>query len=322
MPLNAGENVFHEQSCEWGNANEWIWEGFKIYWRVLGIRENPPVVFVHGFGASSSHWRNNAKAFENAGYCVYALDLIGFGRSSQPGPKQIRKLDNFFWSKQLIAFLKEVVESDKCGKAVLVGNSLGSLVAITASVFCPKYIAAVVAAPLPDPAFMQRFSYPQTRFFLRLRNLFLTIFFNLLPLELLVPFIVKTGIIKKGLQAAYCKTINTDKELQILVSAPAKRSTAARALRAMCIGMSDRPKIHTAPALLDSLSNRARHLPILLVWGSQDRLVPLFVGQKIVNQYSWLKLFVIEKTGHCLHDESWREFNQLVLDWLKLNLET
>ena len=127
-------------------------------------------------------------------------------------------------------------------------------------------------------------------------------------------------IIKKALQAAYSKSIKTDRELHMLVARPACRPTAARALRSMCIGMATRPRRLTAPVLLESLSKQVQHLPILLVWGSQDRFVPISVGQKIARQYPWLKLLIIEKTGHCPHDESWQEFNHSVLDWLKLNL--
>ena len=39
-------------------------------------------MLLHGFGASSDHWRNNAYFLEKAGFRVYSLDLIGFGESS------------------------------------------------------------------------------------------------------------------------------------------------------------------------------------------------------------------------------------------------
>ena len=41
--------------------------------------------------------------------------------------------------------------------------------------------------------------------------------------------------------------------------------------------------------------------------------------KKLVTQYPWIKLFIIENTGHCPHDESPSEFNQYVLNWLKSN---
>lgn len=88
----------------------------------------------------------------------------------------------------------------------------------------------------------------------------------------------------------------------------------------MCIGMSTRNIVHTAPLLLESIAKSPNQSPILLVWGRQDKLVPLNIGRKIIKEYPWLKLLILENTGHCPHDESSDKFNQYVLNWLKLNL--
>ena len=96
------------------------------------------LVLLHGFGASSGHWRANYD-IAAAGYHVYAMDLLGFGQSDQPGGR----LDNRLWSRQLQCFLEQIV-----GKpAVVVGNSLGSLVGLTTAVFRPELVLAVAAAP-------------------------------------------------------------------------------------------------------------------------------------------------------------------------------
>lgn len=78
---------------------------------------------------------------------VYGLDLLGFGASSQPGNL---RLDNRLWARQVHAFLQEVVQKP----AVLVGHSLGGLVALTCSVFFPQAVRAVIATPLPDPTLL------------------------------------------------------------------------------------------------------------------------------------------------------------------------
>ena len=99
----------------------------SCHWRVLGTDNDPAIVLIHGFGASSSHWRHNAGALVKAGFQVFSLDLIGFGRSDQPGLNRHFSLDNRLWSRQLAAFLEEVVQQP----AVLVGNSLGGLTVLT-----------------------------------------------------------------------------------------------------------------------------------------------------------------------------------------------
>ena len=44
--------------------------------------QRPAVLLVHGFGASTDHWRHNFRC--SPSYEVHALDLLGFGRSAKP----------------------------------------------------------------------------------------------------------------------------------------------------------------------------------------------------------------------------------------------
>tara|TARA_B100000700_G_scaffold325194_1_gene433297 strand:+ start:117 stop:1118 length:1002 start_codon:yes stop_codon:yes gene_type:complete len=302
---------------DWGEFHFWTWKGFKCHWRLLGSKNKNPLIFIHGFGASSAHWRKNAAFFVNSGYRVYALDLIGFGFSEQPSAKKQKKLDNYFWSQQLVAFIEEIVQTESTLKVVLVGNSLGSLVAITVLSSRPDLVKALIASPLPDPAFLQPFKFPNNRLLRKLKTLFITSIFNLLPLELIIPLISRSLVLRNLLQTAYEKSVKNDFELLQIVRSPACRSTAARALRAMCIGMSLRPSSYTAPFLLKKLSSQQQRTPLLLVWGRQDNLVPLKIANMIIKSNPWLDLLVVENSGHCVHDESDSEFNQSALSWLQ-----
>ena len=274
------------------------------------------MVLLHGFGASSSHWRHNAAPLTKAGYRVYGLDLIGFGRSEQPGLHPHIRLDNRLWARQLAAFLEQVVQQP----AVLVGNSLGGLTALTTAVFRPEWVTAVVAAPLPDPALMQPLPRRQPRRLRQLKRRTVGLLCRLLPLELIVPLISRTALLRMGLQGAYCHSIRSDRELHQLIASPARRRTAARSLRAMSVGMALRPRGATAPELLERLAGHDQPVPLLLLWGRQDRFVPLIIGEKLQQQHSWLKLRVLEESGHCPHDESPEHFHQELLRWLDLNL--
>ena len=74
--------------------NFWNWNGFKVCWSVSGENNKIPIIFLHGFGASRKHWRNNLEYFAKRNCASYSLDLIGFGDSDQPGIKQIGILNN------------------------------------------------------------------------------------------------------------------------------------------------------------------------------------------------------------------------------------
>ena len=273
-------------------------------------------MLLHGFGASSSHWRHNAGPLANAGYRVYGLDLIGFGRSDQPGLQSQLTLDNRLWGRQLAAFLEQVVQSP----AVLVGNSLGGLAALTAAVLVPRRVTALVAAPLPDPALLNPIAKRQKRRTRRLRRVLVTMLCRLLPLELLVPLISRTPLLKAGLQGAYNRSISMDRELQRLIAQPARRATAPRALRAMSVSMALRPRGATAPSLLQQLSQSPQAPPMLLLWGHNDRFVPLLIGKRVKEEHPWIALKVLENSGHCPHDESPERFHQVLLHWLDRNL--
>ncbi|MEI8251592.1 MAG: alpha/beta fold hydrolase [Synechococcus sp. ELA057] len=299
---------------DWGEHGTWHWLGHGCHWRVLGDRHHPPLVLLHGFGAASGHWRRNADVLAAAGWCVYGLDLIGFGASSQPGLRRHRPLDNRLWARQLQAFLEQVVQ----GPAVLVGHSLGGLVALTCSVFFPEWVKAVIAAPLPDPALITspqspRGGAPRRRpWQRRLRRWTVQLLCRLLPLELLVPLIAHSPLLALGLQSAYHRPVLDDRELQRLIARPARRATAPRALRAMSVAMALRPHGATAPALLQRLRR-----PMLLIWGRQDMLVPLAVAEQCRMVREDLPLAVLDQAGHCPHDEVPEPFHALLLDWLE-----
>ncbi len=322
IPSTLSNSSECEFGSNWGESNYWYWKGFRCHWRILGKDNTNPLLLLHGFGASSSHWRNNAFEFASAGFRVYALDLIGFGNSDQRLLRKYPLLDNNFWAKQVSAFLEQIVDTNSQGKAVLVGNSLGGLTALTSLVLKPEQIRAVVAAPLPDPTLMQSNKWIEPNFLRKIKKFLINFFWDIFPLELIMPLITKTFLIKIALQSAYSKSIYSDHELQRIVIQPSRKANAAKALKAMCKGMSLRPPASTADALLKKYISRSKRSPILLIWGKNDRLVPLIVGHNLIKDYPSLDFSIIENSGHCPHDECPEQFNKNVLSWLEINLGT
>ena len=104
--------------------NYWNWNGFKICWSVIGEDNEIPIIFLHGFGASRKHWRNNLGYFAKRNCASYSMDLIGFGDSDQPGIRQVEKLNNEIWSNQVKDFIAQVIRPKNTGKVILIGNSL------------------------------------------------------------------------------------------------------------------------------------------------------------------------------------------------------
>ena len=58
-------------------------------------------------------------------------------------------------------------------------------------------------------------------------------------------------------------------------------------------------------------------IPLLVLWGSQDRLVPPQISQQLSAHKPDLELQLLPQLGHCPHDEHPRLFNARVLHWLQ-----
>ena len=139
--------------------------------------------------------RDSSYYFAKKGYSVYSLDLIGFGNSAQPGIREIGKLDNGIWCNQVSDFIKQVIRPKTSKKIILIGNSLGSLVALTCAVYLKNEILSVIASPLPDPLVIAKRGSKLNLIFEKFRTKIIKIFFRLFPLEIFLFLINKLGII-------------------------------------------------------------------------------------------------------------------------------
>ncbi|KAK6132173.1 hypothetical protein DH2020_034098 [Rehmannia glutinosa] len=105
----------------------WRWNNYLIQYTVAG-HEGPAILLVHGFGAFLEHYRDNVYPIAEAGNRVWAITLLGFGKSEKPNIIYTELV----WAELLRDFIIEVV-----GEPVhLVGNSIGGYsVAIAAGLW-------------------------------------------------------------------------------------------------------------------------------------------------------------------------------------------
>jgi len=98
--------------------------------------KGPAILLIHGFGASTTHWRHNLPVIGKQ-YEVHALDLLGFGKSSKPGGLAY---GGPLWKDQIVSYVKE-----KIGRpTILVGNSLGGYAALASGAALGAEAAGVV----------------------------------------------------------------------------------------------------------------------------------------------------------------------------------
>ncbi len=94
----------------------------------------PSVVFVHGAQHDHSVWALQSRYFAHHGFNSLAVDLPGHARSSQPPLTEIGAMSDW-----LIALL----DAAGIARAMLVGHSMGSLIALDAAARHPQRVAAL-----------------------------------------------------------------------------------------------------------------------------------------------------------------------------------
>ena len=288
----------------------WAWKSHQIGWTLVGDRTAPTaVLLIHGFGANTNHWRFNQPVLAEQ-VPTYAIDLLGFGRSDQPQarlkdePPQNGTVHYGFdlWAQQVADFCHEVIDRP----VVLVGNSIGGVVALRASQLlgsqsCKQVILIDCAQRLMDdkqlatqPAWMA-WIRPLLKTLVSQRWLSTALFRNA----------ARPALIKSVLKRAYPSGNNVDEELVTLLFEPSQRKGATEAFRGFINLFDD----HLAPELLANLA-----LPVHLIWGEHDPWEPLDEAQRWNQQFECIQsLLVIEKAGHCPHDESPEEVNQRLI---------
>jgi len=110
-------------------------DGVNIVYATKGEGE-PALVFIHGGLADHTFWSNQMEAFSDR--CkVIALDLAGHGESG---------VNRRTWSLQACGHdVKAVIEAEKVGRAVLIGNSMGGPVAAETALLAPDRVVGIVA---------------------------------------------------------------------------------------------------------------------------------------------------------------------------------
>src|SRR5580692_6999398 len=103
-----------------GHSHDVIIAGNKIHFREMG--SGKPLVLVHGLGGSSLDWAQAMPMYAKAGYHVYALDLLGFGKSAQP--------DISYAIEDQTVMLRQFFAQQGISQADLVGWSMGGWVAL------------------------------------------------------------------------------------------------------------------------------------------------------------------------------------------------
>ena len=291
-----------------GLQRDWIWRGWQIRYTYKRPSQpnqqlTTPIILLHGFGASVGHWRHNISVLSEQ-HTVYALDLLGFGASKKAAADYSIEL----WVEQVYDFWKTFIGQP----AVIVGNSLGSLVCLALAATHPDMVQGMTMINLPDISLQQE-SIP--RWLRPIESNTKKLIASPPLLKALFKIVRRPAVIRRWAGMAYVNQEAISDELVEILSTPPQDAGAAKAFCYLFRGASNRQFAPSAKVLLANLQ-----IPILLVWGRQDKFIPPNLAPMFASLNPQIQLVELDNAGHCPHDECPERFNQVFLDWLKTKL--
>lgn len=257
------------------------------------------MLLLHGFGASIGHWQHNLEFLADR-HTVYGLDLVGWGGSRKPNIRY----DIDLWVEQVYDFWQTFVGRP----LILVGNSIGSLVALVAAARHPELAHSLVMVSLPDLSAEQELI---PRSLQPLVNGIKRVILNPPLLHGLFKLVSRPKIARKWAQIAYANPDRVTDDLIDIFLTPAREREAPAAFVRIMQGMTSSNFSPNIRKLLPEM-----RLPMLLLWGSEDRMIPPGTAKILVELNPLLELVNLAGAGHCAHDEIPDIVNQIVRDWI------
>ena len=261
--------------------------------------EGPAILLVHGFGASTDHWRHNIPVLSQR-HEVHAIDLLGFGRSAKPaelaygGP---------LWRDQLAAYVHERIGRP----TVLAGNSLGGFSALAAGAALGDQAAGVVLLNAAGP-FSDEQAPPKGWGAITRQTIAGALLKSPVLQRLLFENLRRPATIRRTLNQVYVDKTNVDEALVEAIRRPSLDPGAFGVFRTVF----DIPRGQPLDELFAQLT-----CPLLLLWGIRDPWINA-VGRRAAFQRhapAGTSEVVLE-AGHCPHDEVPDQVNAALLDWI------
>ena len=277
----------------------WQWRGNSIYYVHAGDQNSnkPPILLVHGFGASTDHWRKNIVQLKSQ-FQVWAIDLLGFGRSAKPNQEYSGKL----WQEQLYDFITEIIGQP----TVLAGNSLGGYAALCVAAVYPQVTQGLIllnsAGPFSESTPSTR--KPKPNF---LGKLLRSVLLQPWASWLLFQYARRRSVIRKTLNKVYADQSAVTDQLIEDIYRPSCDVGAAQVFNAVF----KTPQGEKVDILLTKMT-----CPLLILWGEKDPWIDTRNrGVKFRQYYPQLTEYYLD-AGHCPHDEIPEQVNSLITDWI------
>lgn len=257
--------------------------------------QGPPLVLLHGLGASLVAWCRNISPLSER-YTVYAPDLPGHGESAKPDVTYNLELG--------IRFVLQFLEALSLERVVLVGNSMGGLLALATALRQPDRMQALV---LVDAAGLGReLAWP-----LRLASL---------------PGIgrVLDALDVRSRRRFMRRVFHRPERVEPTVYGELLRVRKLPGVRrALLSALRDGVTLLGLRSSLVLLDDSVRPpVPTLVLWGQEDQIIPVEHARRVARQVPEVWVRILPDCGHWPQMEQDKAFNQTVLAFLERAMDT
>src|SRR3989475_187491 len=256
--------------------------------RYIDAGTGASVVFLHGLAASLYTWRNTLQPIMQAGVRGIAFDNPGFGGAAKP-PTRYRKPD---YERLVIALLDSLHIQD----AVLVGHSMGGAIAAEVAIRDPQRVRGLVLIGAAGLGAREPMLFKVARW------------------PVLGPLMVSfrgRSLTERLLRSTYAdpeKITPADVDQYYAAVAYPGYGTALRAV--------------LREFDFNALDGRLERIQAatLLIWGAEDRWVPLGAGRAIAAQLLRAAFVIVPHAGHAVQEEAPAETNRFLIRFLTQGL--
>ena len=240
----------------------------------LDVGAGPPVILIHGFGGSMWQWEQQQHALSQH-FRVLTLDLPGAGLSDKP------EID--YRPDQMLDYFVGFMDAVKIPQATLVGNSMGAGLAIGMALAHPTHVAKLILIDGLPPNVMEKLTSPSVRRALETSApSWLVSFGNMLFGGLMIESVLKEIIHDPALLTpAVIERSNRNRQRPGLI----KPIMTVR---------------ENLPLWESGFATRVGEIthPTLVIWGEEDRVFPIAVGEELHQTIKGSQFSRIPKAGH------------------------
>ena len=296
----AGKLLMRPRDADWNRNRHVVFhsdhsrfvdiDGIRVHYQEAGDPNAPALVLIHGFASSTLVWSKVVLPLAALGFRVIAIDMVGFGYSGKPRNGE-------YTIAGQASLLNSLLDRLNVKRATLAGSSYGGAVAATCALDYPARVKKLVLIGTVNNN--RPLNY-------KLMRVFGSPVFG----DVVSPLLIGSRrLLRRRMKRVY------DRHEWALD----ERRVDARHLPLRAAG-TQRAIIRTVRRWDAERISREAHLihqPTLLLWGENDREIPLADGERLHEQIPGSRLIVFVNCGHVPQEEYPEEFTKIVADFCK-----